>query len=145
MVVMELVVVILAHHLVVVVGLHEVGEAIAAGPTPAIQHLLTVLRVLRHHLVMVLLLLLLQLIVESLELRTLVRGARREHGVDFLAKRYLRAEPVDLVVVRVARVTDRIDSVRLLTARGELVEIGCLVDATVLVTRVANAFLIFSD
>ena len=64
----DVAVVVLLHHLLVVVRLHEVGDA-AAGPR--IQHLLAVLAVLRHHLVM-LLLLLLKLVVEGLELGALV-------------------------------------------------------------------------
>ena len=61
-------VVVLLHHLLVVVRLHEVGDTAAR---PRIQHLLAVLAVLRHHLVM-LLLLLLKLVVEGLELGALV-------------------------------------------------------------------------
>ena len=64
----DVTVVVLLHHLLVVVRLHEVGDAAAR---PRIQHLLAVLAVLRHHLVM-LLLLLLKLVVEGLELGALV-------------------------------------------------------------------------
>ena len=77
---------VLLDHLLVVVGLHEVGNARCAGSR--VQHLLAVLAVLSHHL-MVLLFLLLQLVVESLELSTLVVRSR-EDGVDVLAERDLR-------------------------------------------------------
>ena len=68
---MELSVVVLAHHLVVVVRLHKVGQTVGARAS-SIQHLCACLRVLRHHLVMLLLLLLLKLVVEGLELGALV-------------------------------------------------------------------------
>jgi len=50
--------------LLLLVGLHEVREATSSS---LVQHLLTVLGILTHHLV-VMLLLLLELVVESLEL-----------------------------------------------------------------------------
>lgn len=57
----------LVHH-VLVVRLHEVGDATSAS---AVEHLLAILAVLGHHVVM-LLLLLFQFVVEGLELGTLV-------------------------------------------------------------------------
>ena len=89
---------VVLHHLLIV-RLHEVGDAAAA---PSIEHLLAVLALLAHHLVM-LLLFLLQFVVEGLELRGLVRRARREDRVDVLPEGDLGTEPVHLVVVRVAR------------------------------------------
>ena len=88
-------VVILMHHLLVVVALHEVRNSSARS---WVEHLLTVLTLLAHHLMM-LLLLLLELVVEGLELGALVGRARREDCVDVLPEGDLRAESVHLVVV----------------------------------------------
>lgn len=87
------------HHLLMVVRLHEVGDA---APTSSVEHLLAVLALLAHHLLM-LLLLLFQLVVESVELGALIRRACGEDRVDILAEGDLRAETVHLVVVGVAR------------------------------------------
>lgn len=73
---------LLLDNLLVVVALHEVRDAASA---PRVQHLLTRLRVLGHHLVM-LLLLLLQLIVERLELAVLVGCPSAENRIYVLSE-----------------------------------------------------------
>ena len=87
--------VVVVHHLLVVVALHEVRDA-ATGAW--VEHLLAVLALLAHHLV-VRLLLLLEFVVEGLELGALARLARREDGVNVLSEADLRAETIHLVVV----------------------------------------------
>lgn len=85
---------LLVDDLVLIVALHEVGDAACCS---RIQHLLAVLRLLRHHLV-VLLLLLLQLVIERLELSALVARRRgTEHRVDILSHRHFWTETVHLV------------------------------------------------
>ena len=111
----------------VLVALHEIRDA--TGAARIAKHLLTRLRVLAHHL---LLLFLLQLIVEGLELA--IVGATSwptKHSIDVLAKRYLWAETVHLVVVGVRLHTNSIH------ATVSIVEVGCLLYH-------AHATLIFS-
>ena len=74
--------VILMHHLLVIVALHEVRDSASRS---RIEHLLAVLTLLAHHL-MVLLLFLLEFVVESLELGALIGRTRRENCVDVLAE-----------------------------------------------------------
>lgn len=86
---------LLLHHLLMVIALHEVRDAASAA---LVQHLLTRLRVLTHHLV-VLLLFLLQFIVQRLELAILRACATAEHRVDVLTEGDLRTEAIHLVIV----------------------------------------------
>ena len=74
-----------------IVALHEVGDA---GSASRIQHLLARLRVLSHHLMVRVVLLLLQLVVKSLELAVLGYCATAENSVDVLTDLDLRAETV---------------------------------------------------
>ena len=87
--------VILMHHLLMVVALHEVRNSTARS---WVEHLLAVLTLLAHHLMM-LLLLLLELVVKGLELGALIRRTRRKDCVDVLSEGDLRTEPIYLVVI----------------------------------------------
>jgi len=87
---------LLLDNLLVVVALHEVRDATSA---PRVQHLLTRLGVLSHHLVM-LLLLLLQLIVERLELAVLVGHSSAKNRIYVLTKGHFGAEAIHLVIIR---------------------------------------------
>ena len=74
-----------------IVALHEVGDA---GSASRIQHLLARLRVLSHHLMVRVVLLLLQLVVKCLELAVLGHRAAAEDIVDVLPDLDLGAETV---------------------------------------------------
>ena len=76
---------------------------------------------------MVLLLLLFQLVVERLELTTLIALTAGKHRVDVLSEGDFGAEPVDLVVVGVARHAKVLDSaLSLLAASRKFIEVGSL-------------------
>ena len=87
---------LLLDNLLVVIALHKVRDAASA---PRVQHLLTRLRVLGHHLVM-LLLLLLQLIVERLELAVLVGCSSAENRIYVLSEWDFGTEAIHLVIIR---------------------------------------------
>ena len=92
------------HLLVILVALHEVGNA--GGAARISQHLLARLRILTHHL---LLLLLLELVVQGLELAVVGATCRAtEHGIDVLSEGNFRAEAVHLVVVRASLHANRV-------------------------------------
>ena len=82
---------------VLVVALHEVGET---APSTRVKHLLTILGIASHQLVIVMLLLF-KLIVEGLELLTLIGVAKTiisiEHSVDILAERHFGTESIHQV------------------------------------------------
>ena len=78
---------------------------------------------------MMLLLLLLQFVVESLELGALIRRVGRKYGVDILTKRDLRAETIHLIIIRAS--SHAVAAIRLLllfTSSWELVEVRSLLD-----------------
>ena len=128
----ELVLMLLLRMLVI--ALHEVGQATT---TSGIQHLLAVLRCASHHLIMVLLLF--QFVVESLELLALVGVSKAvvwsENCVDVLAKWDFGTEPIHQVgrgviiaasIGNVLKANVAIACVSIWLGPWELIEVGWL-------------------
>ena len=79
------------NHLLVVVALHEVGDACTAT---WVEHLLTRLGILCHHLMVGVVLLLLELVVKRLELAVLRHGSAAKDIVNVLTNLDFWAEAV---------------------------------------------------